>query len=443
MGSIRNSFVGAVGVALIAANACSGDQQNLPASSATDSGTGTNSANGGSNAGGDIGFSNGSGGGNGGAEPCVQEEAEATLINRPVDIIFVIDNSGSMSNEIEDVEEQITLNFASILDDAEPPIDYRVIMVSEFGDFDDKAICVAEPLGGIEDNDTDGHCDDIPDEPINGPKFFHHAPNNDDPGVDSHNALCQLGHYFDKADRFGLQPNGYQQVLRDDAFKFFVVVTDDRPDNENKDCTFGTYDDDNDPDEALVMADSWDADMLALSPTHFGSASERNYTFHSIISLEPYLADAQNEYGFPHPPDASLAPITPEECQPSAQNPGVGYQALSIKTGGARFPTCGLDYTLMFELMALGVIEGAAVACEFVIPDPPVGEELELDTVVVEYTANGNTVELQQVDKDNCTANGFYFEDDLIKLCPEVCAIVQADEDANVGIKFGCKLDPD
>ncbi|HQB42424.1 MAG TPA: hypothetical protein PLV85_02420, partial [Polyangiaceae bacterium] len=40
-------------------------------------------------------------------EACVQQSVEATIEHRPIDIIFVIDNSGSMSAEIEEVEAQI------------------------------------------------------------------------------------------------------------------------------------------------------------------------------------------------------------------------------------------------------------------------------------------------------------------------------------------------
>jgi len=63
----------------------------------------------------------------------------------------VIDNSGSMTDEIVEVEEQINLNFAAIIDSAVPAIDYRVVMVSAFGDSGDQEICVGAPLGGIPD----------------------------------------------------------------------------------------------------------------------------------------------------------------------------------------------------------------------------------------------------------------------------------------------------
>ena len=62
---------------------------------------------------------------------CVQKSLTSTQTTRPVDIIFVIDNSGSMDDEISEVETQINRNFANIIEDA--GIDYRVVMISSYG----------------------------------------------------------------------------------------------------------------------------------------------------------------------------------------------------------------------------------------------------------------------------------------------------------------------
>jgi hypothetical protein len=367
------------------------------------------------------------------AEVCAQSEAVATIESKPVDIIFVIDNSGSMSEEIREVEYQINYNFASIIDSAVPPIDYRVIMLARFGAWSTNRICVAEPLGGIPDADNDGHCDSIPSQPVNTAKFFHHSQS-----IASHDALCRLLASFTAPDEYGLQPNGYGEVLRPEAFKFIVVVTDD-----GVSCT--PYNDANLVAGGLTVAPAFDSDLLTLSPLHFGaSPEERNYSFWSIVSLAPYLATAQKPYGDPHPPDDTLAPIITGECTPSAVDPGTGYQALSIMTGGYRYPTCGLDYTDMFQLMAQGVILGARVACEFGIPEPPEGETLDLETVQVRYLSDGQEVEVFNPAPSlaDCseTENQFYIEDDTIKLCPSACALVQADDKAEIKILYGCEL---
>ncbi len=395
-------------------------------------GTSTSSENGSSSSG----FGNG-GSSSTGVEPCAQQEAEATLVSKPVDIIFVIDNSGSMSAEIAEVEEQINKTFAAIIDAAVPAIDYRVIMVSAHGASSSTRICVSAPLSGIPDNNNDGHCDSIPAQPVNSTKFFHHSLN-----IGSHNALCQLIAGYNAADQFGLQPGGYKDALRPDAFKFFVVITDD-----GVSCSIQNVVNLNDANSVAggeATAQAFDAAILALSPADFGAdAANRNYRFWSIISQSPYNVSAAKPYGDPSPPDAALAPITTGECSPSAVDPGTGYQGLSLLTGGYRYPTCGLDYTDMFTLMAYGVIEGAQVACEFLIPEPPVGETLNLATVQVEYTSGANVDTFDQVPSlADCTDGKFYIAGDQIILCPTTCDVVRADENAEIDIKFGCEVTP-
>jgi hypothetical protein len=376
------------------------------------------------------GFQSG-GGGAGGEAACVQDSSDATLVNQPVDIVFVIDNSGSMTAEIEEVEEQINSNFAAIIDSAVPAIDYRVIMVSAFGDSADQRICVAAPLGGIPDDDADGHCDNIPGAPVNTANFFHHGAE-----ISSHDALCELLDQLTTADPDGLQPTGYEAVLRPEAFKFFAVITDD-----NVSCD--GFDDQDSAAGGQTVADAWDAAMQAAFPAQFGAdAATRRYSFWSIVAMAPYMPSGADPYGSPHPPDAALAPIVTDECTPSAVNPGTGYQALSILSGGYRFPTCGLDYTDIFTLMAQGVIEGAAAACEFEIPDPPPGEMLDLETVQVRYTSGeGAITTFEQVPTlADCTPEAFYIDADMIELCPETCALVQGDEGAEIDVLYGCAI---
>ncbi|MBW2528095.1 MAG: hypothetical protein JRI23_28195 [Deltaproteobacteria bacterium] len=415
---------------------CSADEDTSLITGGT-GGTSTAAGGTGGSAGGGTGASINIGGmtGSGGGSSCAQSSAEATLVNRPVDIIIAIDNSGSMSAEIEEVEEQINANFATIIDNANPPIDYRVIMLSRFGSYSSNGICVASPLGGIPDANSDGHCDSIPSQPVNTAKFFHHAYT-----VSSHNALCLLLQYYTTSDQYGLQPNGYQDVLRDDSFKFFLVITDD-----GVGCSGGgySYSDGNNVTGGDTVAAQWDADVLALGPSHFGpDAANRNYSFWGITALAPYQPTTGNPYGDPHPP---TAPVITGECTPSAVDPGTGYQSLAVLTGGYRYPTCGLDYTSIFQLMAQGVIQGAQVACEFEIPDPPPGETLDLDTVEVEWSSDGQPVTtFDQVGSvGECTATSFYIDGNTIHLCPDACAAVQADENAEISILFGCELEVD
>jgi hypothetical protein len=367
-------------------------------------------------------FGDGSSGGASSGEPleCAAHEAAANLTKRPVDIIFVIDNSGSMSGEIAEVEKQINDNFAKIIEAAN--IDYRVIMLASHGANKDQKICVKAPLSGTS-------CSPIPDEPVETAKFFHHSQK-----ISSTDAWCRILDSFNRRDEFTKHADGFKTVLRDGAFKVITVISDDR-----SECSFDgkTYKDNNSAAGGQTAAEAFDADLMALSPKHFGTSQNRNYVWHSIVSLAPF--DAQN-LALAHPPSA---PVTTEMCSPGAQKPGTGHQALSKLTGGLRYPTCGLNYTTIFQEMAKGVIDGAKVACEFPVPEPPAGESLDLTTVVTTYTpqGTGTPVDFEQVAGPGaCGANKFYIEGELIKLCPATCAAVQKDSSAKLRVRFGCAV---
>lgn len=441
---VLQSTVSITALALVASYAaCGGSSETADGSGASSVSTSSNSGG----AGGDntttfVGTGTSSGG-SGGDDSCASVEQEATLNSRPVDIIVVIDNSGSMSGEIEEVEVQITQTFATILDNAMPAIDYRVIMVAEHGPFGSSEICVSAPLGVPADADMDGHCDTIPAQPSdNPPKFYHHSR-----AVRSHDALCQLYDAFTEADEYNLHPNGYGELLRDDSYKFFLVITDD---NVDDDCNGGqSYNDQNTVAGGQAVATAWNADMQTLSPLHFGTdAANSNYTFWSIVSLAEYMPGAGNPWGDPHPPDETLAPITTGECASGAVRAGTGYQALSLDTGGYRYPTCPADdnasppgdYAALFTLMAQGVIDGAQVECEIQIPDPPPGQTVDLNTLQVIYSSNGTVVEaFQRVnDASECDEHSFYIDNNTIFLCPEACSVVQGDENAKLSVSYDC-----
>src|SRR5262245_3392301 len=70
-----------------------------------------------------------------------------TVVGRtlgPPDIVLVVDNSGSMVEEVYDVERNINFNFSPIL--SKSGVDYRVILFSSHGDSRTQKICVGPPL---------------------------------------------------------------------------------------------------------------------------------------------------------------------------------------------------------------------------------------------------------------------------------------------------------
>jgi hypothetical protein len=76
-------------------------------------------------------------------EGCAGEAVSADFVTRPPDIIWVVDQSGSMDQETSHVQSQIN-SFVSIIDAS--GIDYRVVMIADPDA--DNAICVSPPLGG-------------------------------------------------------------------------------------------------------------------------------------------------------------------------------------------------------------------------------------------------------------------------------------------------------
>jgi hypothetical protein len=393
---------------------------NSSGSSGTSGTSGTSGASGGF---GSSGQSSGTSGTSGGGKECAAQEAAASLTKRPVDIIFVIDNSGSMSGEIAEVEKQVNDNFATIIEASK--IDYRVVMVTHHGANSQQRVCIKAPLSGAPS------CSPPPAQPVETAKFFHHSVD-----VQSTDAWCRLDEFYAKTDTFGKHPTGWGSLLRPNAFKVFVVISDDRVN-----CSYNgkTYNDrasaGSTVADGTTAAATFDSTILALSPAQFGTAAKRNYMWHSIIALKEFdTADKTKA----HP---STAPIVTDVCTPGAQQPATGHQAMSKLTGGLRYPTCGLDYTTIFKAMATGIIDGAKVACEFPVPPAPAGQTLDLTTVVPHYTpgTGAAAVDFGQVaNAGACAANKFYIEKNTIKLCPATCDAVQADPKAAIKVLFGC-----
>ncbi len=119
------------------------------------------------------------------AAACATETAAASTVIRPVDIIWVIDNSGSM--DAEEARVQSNMNgFASSI--AASGTDYHVIVIN-----DTSHVNVPPPLGGS-------------------PELLNVNVN-----IDSHNALENL---------VAAYPT-YQSFLRPTSVKHIVVVSDD------------------------------------------------------------------------------------------------------------------------------------------------------------------------------------------------------------------------
>ncbi len=369
-----------------------------------DGGTGGNGSDGGVNGDGGTGGNNGSDAGTN--LPFPKEEAcetlsdEASLTKKPVDIIVVIDNSGSMTEEAQAVENNINANFGQIIEQS--GIDYRVIMIAAHGSASgDQSVCIRAPLSGT-------NCSPIPAAPVNGARFFQY-----DTEIGSTNSLTKLISTYATTDIHNFAPGGWKTWLRPNSIKTFIEITDD---------------------ESSITADSFEQQLFALSPAGtFGTATDRQYVFHSIIGIVPNS-----------PATDAWKPTDPKKnamCD-TAADPGARYEDLSIRTGGLRFPVCETSsYDAVFKAAAQDVIESATIACDFTPAPLPEGQVYS--EAYIEYTPGiGGAAELflEVPDSASCSATGFTRDEmtGRITLCPAACDKVKGDETAQLNVLYAC-----
>jgi hypothetical protein len=349
---------------------------------------------------------------------CGETSSKGMLVREPVDIIVVLDNSGSMAEEMGAAEANINVNFAQIL--ADNFVDYRVILLSRHRVEDRTAseqastsICVAAPLSGL------AACP--APLPVLSERFYQYNKK-----VESHDSFDDILNWWDTEDRGddkALAPNGWGPWLRPDAKKVFVEMTDDDED---------------------MTADAFMDALTTLSPENFGTPDAPKFTFHSIVGVDEKA----------NPTDAYLPdePVQTTVCNGNGaviENPGVNYQNLSIATGGLRFPLCQFPgYDAVFRRIAEDVIVTSSIDCSFPIPAPPAGTELQRDKIAVGYApgdGSAPTEYLQASSCDLCEPDAFCIPDsqDTIQLCDQTCDAVQArladDPLGSVNVLFKCE----
>ena len=317
---------------------------------------------------------------------------------RLVDIIMAIDNSGAMTSEITSVQNNINAHFADLLDQS--GVDYRVILVSQYGRAADERVCIQAPLGGSD------NCGSPPEIPMNGDRFFHY-----DQQITDRDALGRLYLIYDAPDRHGSTPEGWSYWLRAGSLRAFIVV--------------GIGD-----EQVFASVDSFESGLAAKG--FFGSGP-REYTFHSIVGVP-----ANNPVTSPWLPSA---PLMSAKCG-GATYPGTRFQTLSMRTGGLRFPVCEVShYDAAFEAIAFEIARAAGVRCEMTPPAPPA--DYRYGSIDVEYTSTGGTVEQLALvtDPSGCTALGFLRDavTDRVTLCPQACVRLRADPSASVAAHYTCE----
>jgi hypothetical protein len=358
---------------------------------------------------GQSGSATGGSSGSGGMDGCATQQAGAAIERQPVDIIVVIDNSGSMQEEIDAVESNINVNFANILQAS--GVDYRFILISRHERSGRQtSICVTAPLSG------NTVCPPTPDQPAFTESFYQYSLK-----VDSLNSLVLIIDTFDATenDEFALAPMGWSAWLRPTAAKVFLEITDDN--------------------STEMSAAEFETQLFAKS-TAFGSATTRNYRFHSIIGIgeKPVATD----------PWLPSEDVQTSLCTGNAnpvENAGPVYQELSRLTGGLRFPLCQYTaFDTVFQTIANDVTSHATIACQFDIPAPPADRELDLSKVAVSYEAGDGTPATtfgQAMSQAECVKDAFYIDTALNKivLCDETCTAAQQGANPKIDVLFTCE----
>lgn len=183
--------------------------------------------------------------------------------------------------------------------------------------------------------------------------------------------------------------DAWTPVLRADALKVFVHFTD---------ATAGQG------SNITGYTGQFDDLLFMKSPTLFGSATDRKLTYHAFIGLKvntpaekPYL-----------PADA----IVGATCASKFVD-ALPLEQMAKRNNGYRFPLCRDDlFGGVFDLIAKSAIEGAALPCELIIPDPPTGEKLDLSTVAVRFKdGSKEEVFLRAKDMSECKDNRFLLDE--------------------------------
>ena len=302
---------------------------------------------------------------------CAAVSSEATVASAPVDIVWIVDSSGSMDDETAAVQGALN-DFSTFIEAS--GIDHHVILIGDAG-----AMSVPPPLGGS--------------------ARFRHV----NQFIDSHDALQQIVQTYPM----------WQDFLRPDSVKHFVVVTDDESD---------------------WSASQFNTQLAGLTAPGFSDG----YTFHSICSEEAVV------FSPPPPLPPIMGPCTGGLGAGGAAAPGMTYINMTAATGGVWRSICSSNWDPVFDAVAVAVSVPTALPCAYDIPDPPSGETLNPGEVNLAYTPSGGTTELipMVTGASACTGEGWYYDDPAnpsrIYVCPTTCTRFTGDPTGRVDIQFHC-----
>lgn len=333
--------------------------------------------------------------GSGGSTSCAETSAEATSGALPADVIFVVDNSGSMGEEAGQVQASMNDLVNTIV---AANIDLHLILISA-DSTDDAGICVPAPVGN-------GACPN--DENL--PTYRHVVQT-----VGSTDALQQVIATYDQ----------YKDSLRPNASRTIVVISDDN--------------------SAMSAAD-FSSQLVALDPTF------QDFKFDAIVSpyeiSNPFLCLNCAAPACNCDPCCGVDPDAPFPiCVDLPADEGTVYKELVNQTMGVLGDLCQQQFLPVFQDMATAVINASNIPCVYDIPDPPNGEDIDYDKVNVDYQATpsdpGQPIFYVPGGETDCDNSGGWYYDDpsnpsQILLCSSTCDAVQGSMEGSVSVKFGC-----
>lgn len=331
--------------------------------------------------------SGGSGLSVGDLEGCTGTSVTAPPSSQPkVDLIWVVDASGSMLDEQMKIGANIT-QFANDITGAS--LDVHIVMMSTSAAV--PVICPPYPGDPAANTALAGD-----------PRYLFI-----DASVDSHNALDIAISSFGQ----------YQRFLRPDAVAHFVFVTDDE----------STYSALATPGE---RASAFAADMQALLG--------KDFIAHTVSSEGPTAC--ADPMCMPDP-NSGLCVFVMLGCGAAA--PGTTYWELAASTAGLTSSICQQDWSGVFGPLTDAVIASAPLPCNYVIPPPPAGQSLDANKVNVGWLAPGAAAEEIFGKTVNSSACGpdlaWYYDTEAspreVLLCPATCRRVAAG--GTINIAFG------
>jgi hypothetical protein len=344
---------------------------------------------------------------------CAAIALAAEPVARPVDIVWVVDNSVSMKPAILELTQGLNA-FAELI--SQKGIDYRVILLSLRSKEPEitvlgsprYAVCIPPPLAG------DDLC-------ANGPRFFQSSIDirSQQTLEQTLGTLGQTAGYRQGEDRGGESWRGW---LRPNATRSVVMVSDD-------DSRFGA-------DEFEHFAggknpyNSNDLPPGLLEP--FWQGLFDGYVFNAIYGWGSESdGSVRCEY-----PSGSLAPSS-----------GATYTELVRRTGGVRAKICdgASAWGALFEGVAQAAVE-QSVRCELALP---ASSSAVIDFGRVDVTIRGESgvVMLERVAGiADCNASGGWYYDDAVApshivLCAASCELAQGEvrsDGGSIDVVFAC-----